>query len=198
MNEDVYIILLAGDQKNDGNELGDESKIRCAKAAQIFNQENVTGRNVKIINSAGCLLFKYPNQKLPLSILMFEYLTETLGLEDYSFLVDHLSLNSAAEIKLGMDIINNYRESYSHRRGHVNDYYRITIVSSWYHLPRLKFLWWKYGSKNMPNPQFAAAGWRPSVRSLIREVGAWIGALTGCRGPRWSRQPNGQIKPKVA
>lgn len=197
--EDVYLVLLGGDLKNDGNELGEESKLRCIKAAKIFRNEGNNGNCIRIVSSAGRLLFKYPQQKCALSILMFEFLNQEMGIDGEFFLADHRALNSAAELITAAVIIKKFRETYRNRRDHVHNEYRVIITSSWYHLLRLKYLWRKYcKNENLPKPEFVAAPWTPNLFSLIREVGAWIGALTGLRGPRWaSGQPNG-VKPKVA
>lgn len=197
MHEDTYIVLMGGDLEDDGNELGAESKIRCTKAALVFNQINIDGCRAQIIISAGKMP-NYPKQKGTLSLMMSHYIYENFSINGDTFMLNWQATNSAAEIQLAIDTIKNFRDFYEKRGLHDHmRCYKVIIVSSWYHLPRLKFLWRKYAHENMPKPTLIASGWRPSIWSLVREMGAWIGALTGLREPRWSKTAFNYPKPLV-
>ena len=198
MHKDIYIVLMGGDLASGGQELGKESKIRCTKAALIYNKTSIDGCLARFIISAGKMPH-CPKQHRPLSIMMGLYLCENLGINnDDALLFNHQATNSAAEIQMAVNTIKEVRDFYEKRglHSHLKDY-EVIIVSSWYHLPRLRFLWWKYAHKNMPKPQFIPAGWRLSMWSLIRELGAWIGALTGWRRPKFAFNYTGPLKSKV-
>lgn len=112
--------------------LGPETKKRCKKAASWYR-----GNNTRFIMTPEgyAPFFKGPKHEQSMASMMKEFL-ELIGIPSESIIAEERSWNTLAETLSAINIIEERKLSQE-----------VIVVSSWYHIPRIWYLWKRKGWK---------------------------------------------------
>jgi len=122
------------DRKNQELILGEESKKRLRKAWEFANREMSRGTLCIFVVTAGFCL-SIPNQKQRMAEMMAEYLDDISKGRAHVFVPPHVPeenvWGSDAETRAAISTIKELQVKRD-----------IILVTHWYHVPRVRLLWW--------------------------------------------------------
>lgn len=158
------IVLYAADSTHKGTQIGPETITRCNAVIEFIKKSKCS--HFTIYLGAGVNPHFKKNTR-PLSLLMRRYIIAVF---------EPLRLGKSITIKMSGDLRawGTLAETNAIMRMlQQDDEKRVIIFSSWYHLPRISFIWWMYRGFSY---QHKSIDYTDNLR-VLREVGAWIKLL---------------------